>query len=80
MTGGADRYGPFGNALRREVGRRGKNNRIRVALRSLGFEHFGLLDEPHRQRQEALLKKTSLFNDVIEEAKAMLQGKGRTDK
>jgi hypothetical protein len=31
-------------------------------------------------RQEALLKKASLFDDVIEEAKAMLQGKGRTDK
>jgi hypothetical protein len=53
---------------------------IRVALRSLAFEHFGLFDEPHRQRQEAPLKKTSLFNDVIEEAEAMLQGKERTDR
>ena len=51
-----------------------KNNLFRVAIRSLAFEHFGLLDEPHRQRQEALLKKASLSDDVIEEAKAMLQG------
>ncbi len=55
-----------------------KNKLIHVAIRSLAFEHFGLLDEPHRKRQEALLKKASLFDDVIEEAKAMLQGRGRT--
>ena len=50
------------------------NKLTRVAIRSLALEHFGLLDEPHRQRQEALLKKASLFDDVIEEAKAVLQG------
>lgn len=52
-----------------------RNKLFRVTIRSLAFEAFGLLDEPHRQRQEALLKRASLPEDVITEARAMLQGK-----
>lgn len=50
------------------------SRRLRVAVRCIALDHFGLLDEPHRKRKSALLQSVDIADEDIAELKRLLEG------
>jgi hypothetical protein len=51
------------------------SKQFRVAGRCVALDHFGLLDEPHQQRQKELLQKLKITEEDVAEMKALLEGR-----